>query len=273
LGKGASFETIIFEKQNGVGILKLNRPERMNAVSEKMYREIQDILAKAELDRDLRVLIITGSVLKKNDREKQAFCAGADLKDHSTGKRDYNQKREYILLAHETTYKIYNFPKPVIAAINGPARGAGAELALNCDFIFIANSATIAFPETGLGTFVGGGVTSHLPLIIGIMKAKELIYTGKVIDGKEAVAIGLALANCPVNNLLDTAKRFACGLSEKAPISLGLTKTRLQNSHLLDVKSALQYETESILSCMETEDWHEGINAFMEKRTPKYRGK
>jgi len=273
LEKGNSFETILYEEQNGIGILKLNKPERMNAVSETMYREIQDVLKKADIDKALRALIITGSVLKKNDREKQAFCAGADLKDHSAGKRDYTQRREYILLAHETTYQIYHFSKPIIAAINGPARGAGAEMAINCDFILMANTATIAFPETGLGTFVGGGVTSHLPSIIGIIKAKELIYTGKVIDGKEAAAIGLALTHCPVNDLLDTAKRLAVQLSEKAPLSLNYAKAMLQNSRLLDVKSALKYETEAILSCMETEDWHEGINAFMEKRTPNYKGK
>ena len=245
----------------------------MNAVSETMYREIQDVLKKAETDKDLRVLIITGSVLKKNEKEKQAFCAGADLKDHSAGNRNYIQRRDYILLAHETTYQIYNFPKPVIAAINGPARGAGAEMAINCDFIIIANTATIAFPETGLGTFVGGGVTSLLPSIIGLSKAKELIYTGKVIDGKTAAALGLALINCPINDLLDTALRFACQLAEKAPLSMKLAKSRLQNSRLPDVKSVLKYETEAILSCMETEDWHEGINAFIEKRTPKYKGK
>jgi enoyl-CoA hydratase len=218
-------------------------------------------------------LVITGSILKKDNREKQAFCAGADLKEHSSGKRSYIQKRQYILLAHDTTHKIYDFPKPIIAAVNGPARGAGAELALNCDFIIMADTATIAFPEVGLGTFVGGGITSHLPSIIGIVKAKELIYTGKILDGDSAVKLGLALLSVPVENLQETAHRLAIRLSEQAPISLRFAKQRLQNSRLQDVKSSLIHETDAILSCMETEDWHEGIKAFLEKRKPLYKGK
>jgi enoyl-CoA hydratase len=245
----------------------------MNAVTEEMYGEIQDVLKKVEKDEHIRVLVITGSVLKKDHREKQAFCAGADLKEHSSGKRNTMQKRKYILLAHETTHKIYDFPKPIIASVNGPARGAGAEMALNCDFIIMADTATIAFPEVGLGTFVGGGVTSHLPSTIGIMKAKDLIYTGKILDGNSAVKLGLALVSVPVENLQETSHRFAVRLSEQAPVSLRLAKKRLQNSKLQDVKSTLMHETDAILSCMETEDWHEGIKAFMEKRKPVYKGK
>lgn len=267
------FRTVIYEKDEQVGIVRLNRPERMNAVNEAMYREIQEILKEAESDNAVRVLIITGSVLKKGGVEKQAFCAGADLKEHASGKRDSAQKRTYIELAHETTRLLYEFPKPVIAVINGPARGAGVETALNCDFIFMADTATLAFSETSLGTFVGGGVTGHLPAIIGIMKAKELVYTGKVLDGKAAVAAGLALKSVHVEELFSTAVAFARDLSEKAPLSLKLAKERLQKARLLANELVLQGETEAILSCMGTEDWQEGIQAFMEKRKPIYRGR
>ena len=266
------YETIEYSKEGSIGIIRLNRPERMNAVIEEMYREIQDVLAIAKNDIAIRVLIITGSVFKKGDVEKQAFCAGADLKKHSSGDRSDSQKKEYILLAHETTRMIYEFSKPVIAALNGPARGAGSELAMNCDFIFMAEKATIAFPETGLGTFVGGGVTGHLPRIVGLMKAKELIYSGTILDGKAAVGLGLALRCFPLKNLMPETITFAKLLSDRAPVSMTYAKKRLQQSFNLDIKTVLRFEAEAILSCMETQDWLEGIHSFDEKRTPVYKG-
>ncbi len=267
------YETIQYAREKHTGILRLNRPERMNAVIEEMYLEIQDVLNLAENDANVRVLILTGSVLKRADVEKQAFCAGADLKKHDTGDRTPSQKRAYIMLAHETTRLLHEFPKPTIAVVNGPARGAGTEMALNCDFILMSEEATMAFPETGLGTFVGGGVTSHLPRMVGLIKAKELIYTGRVIDGKAALALGLVLECFPVQDLMDKAKKLAESLAEKAPFSIRLAKMRLQHSSALDLRTVLQLEAEAILTCMNTEDWHEGVHAFNEKRKPQYKGK
>jgi enoyl-CoA hydratase len=268
-----SYRTIIFSKDESVGIIKLNRPERMNAVIEEMYLEIQDVLESCMNDNSLRAIILTGTVLIKNDTEKQAFCAGADLKEHSEGKRTIDDKRNYITLAHETTKRIYEFPKPVIAAINGPARGAGVEMALNCDFLFIAEEASLAFPEIGLGTFVGGGVTQHLQRIIGISRAKELIFSGRVIGGPEAVEMGLALRCYPVSTLLEEAVEFGKNLAEKAPISISMAKKYIHESAFKALDDVLKNETDAILSCMETEDWQEGIDAFAEKRKPLYRGK
>lgn len=267
------YDTIEFLRDGSIGIIRLNRPERMNAVIEEMYLEIQDVLKLALPDAAIRCLILTGSVLKKGDIEKQTFCAGADMKRHSSGERSHSQKREYIMLAHETTRKIYEFPKPIIAAVNGPARGAGSEMALNCDFIFMAQDATMAFPETGLGTFVGGGVTYHLPRIVGLTRAKELIYSGRIIDGKTAVGMGLALRCFPVEKLLNETKSFARELSEKAPNSMQLAKKRLQDSFVLGIEKVLLLEAEAIFSCMDTEDWHEGVRSFNEKRKPIFKGR
>jgi len=267
-----SYTTILYEKTGRVAIIRLNRPERMNAVIEEMYRELQDAIGEAVRDDTVRALVLTGSVLVKDGRERQAFCAGADLKEHSAGKRDHRGKRFYIELAHETTRMIYECEKPVIAAVNGAARGAGAEMALNCDFVLMADTASIAFPETGLGTFVGGGVTAHLPAMLGTMKAKELVYTGKVLGGNEAVSMGLALASYPVARLMDEAMKLAETIAAKAPVSLAYAKKRLQDAAGHDIKTVLMLETDAILSCMDTEDWHEGIRAFEEKRTPEYRG-
>ncbi len=268
-----NFETILYEKRESVGIIRLNRPQRMNAVNETMYHEIQQVLKSSESDSAVRVLIIIGSVLKKGDTEKQAFCAGADLKEHAAGTRDKKQKREYIELAHETTRMIYEYPKPVLAAVNGPARGAGLEMALNSDFVLMAENATVAFTETALGTFVGGGVTSILPSIVGVMKAKELVYTGRVLNGAEAVEMGIALRSVPGEDLFNTAVALAEKLCENAPVSMKLAKSQLQNSKLLDIRESLGRETEAILSCMETEDWLEGIQSFAQKRKPVYKGK
>ena len=266
------YNTIKYSQDGPVGIIELDRPERMNAVVEEMYLEIQDVLGLTLSDTAIRVLVLTGSVLRKGEVEKQAFCAGADLKKHSTGERGSAQKREYIMLAHETTRRMFTFPKSIIAAVNGPARGAGAEMALSCDFIFMADDATIGFPETGLGTFVGGGVTHHLPKIIGLTKAKELIYTGRIVDGKTAVRLGLALKSVPVSKLMNEVAAFARELSEKAPLPMQLAKKRLHQSPGLDVETVLALETEAILACMDTEDWHEGIRAFNEDRKPIYKG-
>ncbi|MDY6969724.1 MAG: enoyl-CoA hydratase/isomerase family protein [Spirochaetota bacterium] len=268
-----NYNSIKFEEDDNIGIISLNRPERMNAVIEEMYLEIQDILDHLKQNDKIRCIVLTGSVLRKEGVEKQAFCAGADLKEHSSGQRSHAQKRKYIQLAHETTRMIYEFPFPVIAAVNGPARGAGAEMALSCDIIYIAENASIAFPEVGLGTFIGGGVTSILVKSIGIMRAKEMVYSGRVINGEEAVEIGLALKSLPVNRLMEEVKNYAHSLAEKAPISMKFAKKRLTGSSLLDIETVLQLETDAILTCMDTDDWHEGINSFTEKRKPVYKGR
>jgi enoyl-CoA hydratase len=267
------FSTIEVVTDGPVATIRLNRPERMNAVIEAMYLEIGEALTSLRADRQVRSLILTGSVLRQGGIEKQAFCAGADLKEHSAGTRGPEQRRAYISLAHETVRQLYEFPRPVIAAVNGPARGAGAELALACDFILMAEDATLALPEAGIGTFVGGGVTYILPRQIGLARAKELIYTGRVLDGFAAVDVGLALAAYPPSRLLDEAETLARRLADQAPISIALAKQNLQRAPDLDMASALRHEAEGILSCMESEDWGEGLRAFREKRKPKFTGK
>jgi enoyl-CoA hydratase len=268
-----NYSAIWYEVNNGILILRLNRPERMNAVNEEMYTEIAHLLQKYREDDDVRVVILTGSVRIKDGMEKQAFCAGADLKKHSTGERTHAQKRKYIEQAHEATRLLYQYPKPVIAAVNGPARGAGAELALACDFIIMSDDASIAFPETGLGTFVGGGVTMHLSRTVGLMKAKELIYTGRVLDGAAAVDLGIALSAYPMAAFMENVMEFAASVARKAPIPIAMAKKHLQRSASLDLETVLQLEADAILACMDTEDWQEGIDSFAQKRNPVYRGK
>ncbi len=268
-----NYESIEWLIEEPLATIKLNRPERMNAVIEGMYLEIQDVLQRVQKEPAIRCLILTGSVHKREGVEKQAFCAGADLKKHSTGERSRAEREAYIRLAHETIQKIYRFTKPIIAAVNGPARGAGTEMALACDLILMAEEATLALPETGLGTFVGGGVTHILPRLIGPAKAKELVYTGRVVDGKTAVEMGLALGCYPIAGLLEEARSLALEIAERAPISIAFAKKHLQSSPGLAIEIALDEEAKAILACMDSEDWHEGLRAFSEKREPRFVGR
>ncbi|HUU02943.1 MAG TPA: enoyl-CoA hydratase/isomerase family protein [Myxococcota bacterium] len=268
-----NLETVVYETDERVGVIRLNRPTRMNAVIEQMYLDLQTVLDEVAKDPDVRVAILTGTALRRDGKVKQAFCAGADLKEHAAGKRTARQQREYIMLAHETTRRLHDLGKPVIAAVNGPARGAGSELALNCDFLFMADEASLAFTETGLGTFVGGGVTRHLTLLTGMQTAKYLVYSGKVLSGREAVAAGLALRSIPIDSLLQESMSFARRLAKRAPISMAFAKNLIQAAPGRDLRTVLLAEAEAILACMNTEDWHEGIASFAEKREPVFEGK
>jgi enoyl-CoA hydratase len=145
-------------------------------------------------------------------------------------------------------------------------------MALACDFLIMAEDATFALPEAGLGSFVGGGVTYLLPRQIGLSKAKDLIYTGKIVDGRAAVELGLALACYPLSRLLEESQALALQLSDQAPVSIAKAKSYMQRAPDLNFVTALQREGEAILSCMNTRDWREGLRAFNEKRKPRFMG-
>lgn len=268
-----NYPTLLYHVRDTVGIITLNRPDRMNAVIEGMYHDISRLLADILNDDNVRTIILTGTVRIKEGVERQVFCAGADLKEHASGNRTFEQKKSYLQLAHDTCRKIFEFPKPTLAVLNGAARGAGTEMALNCDFIFMAEDATLAFPETGLGTCIGGGASKHLVDVLGLTKAKELVYTGRVIDGITAFNMGLAHQCHPIDSLMDQALSFARGLSAKAPVSMALAKRLMHDASSMDIESVLDAETHAILDCMKTEDWHEGVKAFAEHRQPIYKGK
>lgn len=266
------YETIRLVEDGPVATLTLDRPERMNAVIEEMYLEIQDALTRCAASSAVRALVLAGAPLVREGVVKPAFCAGADLKHYASGRRSAVGRRKYIELAHATTRQLAEQPQPTIAAVGGPARGAGAEMALSCDFVLMSDEATLAFPETGLGTFVGGGVTRHLPQMVGLMRAKDLILSGRVVDGAEAVHIGLALRVVSADRLLDEARAFALHLASRAPLSIRLAKQHLQAT-TPDLETALRDEARGILTCMGSEDWQEGVRAFAEKRRPVFRGR
>jgi enoyl-CoA hydratase len=248
----------------GLAEIRFNRPQRLNAVIEQLFRETLDALVDAERDRDIRVVILTG--------EGRAFCVGADLKEHAKAARSSLQKREYLMLAQEVCARIHRLRKPVIAAVNGYALGAGAEMAVNADFVLMAESAQIGFPEASLGTFIGGGLTRVLPQLVGLAKARELVLLGRRIDGREATAIGLAGATYPDASFRDEVYAFAEKLAAQAPLSVALAKEQINNGSLRDYDATLSIELEGVLACMMTRDWQEGIDAFAQKRKPVFRG-
>lgn len=256
-------ETIIYSKHRPhIAEIRFNRPQRLNAVVEQLYSEMLSALDEAERDREIRVILLTG--------EGRAFCVGADMKENGKGERTPYQRREYLRLEQAVCKRLITLPKPVVAAVNGYALGAGAELAIASDFILMAESAQFGLPESSIGAFVGGGVTYLLPRLIGMSKARELIFLGQRLSGREAAELGLATRVFPDATFMEDAYRFAGQLAEKAPISIELAKEQL-NRHW-DLDSALTSELEGMMFCTTTRDWQEGVHAFAEKRAPVFKG-
>ena len=244
--------------------ITLARPKQLNAYTTRLCEEMARAIDAYLRDDSQRVLIVTG--------EGRAFCVGADLKEHAKGERTTAQKRDYLQLAQDVCARIRGLRKPVIAAVNGYALGAGAEMALNADFVLMAQSAQIGFPEASIGTFIGGGLTRALPQLVGLVKARELVFLGDRIDGREAQAIGLATAAFPDATFRDDVYAFAQRLAAQAPLSIALAKEQFNHGSERTYEAALVAELEGVLACMKTGDWQEGIDAFAAKRKPAFRG-
>ncbi|GGX82409.1 3-hydroxybutyryl-CoA dehydratase [Litchfieldella qijiaojingensis] len=257
-------ETLLIETQGPVVEIRFNRPHRLNAVVEPLYRELLVALAAADSDPEVRAVVLTG--------EGRAFCVGADMKEHGSATRSLYQRRQYLQLGNDVCEAIYRLKKPVIAAVNGYALGAGAEMAVACDFLLMADDARIGFPETSIGTCIGGGVSKILPQLVGLNMARQLLYTGRRIDGEEAARIGLATASWKADSLMTGAHRLANELARQAPVSIAMLKRLVNLGSSTDFDAQLQQELDAVFTCSTTEDWQEGVDAFAEKRTPSFKG-
>lgn len=255
---------LLREGSGDVITLRLNRPDRLNAVNLPMYEALEAALQDVADERSVRVVVLTGS--------GRAFCVGADLKAHGEAEPSAGERRTYVETGQRVYQLIQNLTKPVIAAVNGHAIGAGLELALSCDFIVVADEGKLRLPEIGLGTFVGGGTTYTLSQRVGLAKAKELILLGRAFSGADAVEMGLANLVVPPDRVVQEALRLAEDLSKKAPISMALAKRLLNRARDMDSETAMRLEAEALLECMDTRDWREGIEAFQEKREPRFTG-
>ncbi|CEP36425.1 MULTISPECIES: enoyl-CoA hydratase/isomerase family protein [unclassified Halomonas] len=259
-----SYPTLIVTLHDRVLEIRFNRPHRLNAVVEALYTDLIDVLAFADWSPKVRAVVLTG--------EGRAFCVGADMKEHGGADRTLYQRRQYLQLGNDVCDAILRLKKPVIAAINGYALGAGAEMAVACDFILMADNAEIGFPETSIGTCVGGGVSKLLPQLVGLSQARRLLFTGEKIAGKEAKRISLALGHYPLAQLMPEALALGGRLAQQAPVSMALLKPLVNRGGHTDLESQLQQELDAVFTCSTTQDWQEGVDAFAERRVPNFKG-
>lgn len=255
---------VLFEKVENLGIITLNRPEAANSLSVKMLEELKELLDEINSRSDLYTVIFTGA-------SKRVFCAGADLKERKT-----MNDEEVVHTVKKIAYvieKIENLPMPTIAALNGFAFGGGLELALACDLRIAREEIMMGLTETSLAIIPGAGGTQRLPRLIGLGKAKELIYMAKRIDEKEAKEIGLIEAIFPKDDFLQEAIKYAKKITRNGPIALKQAKLAINKGIQVDVKTGLTIEHLCYKETIPTEDRKEGLIAFQEKRKPQYKGK
>jgi enoyl-CoA hydratase len=256
-----AFETIVLEQEGPIGILKLNRPQALNALNSRVILEMISALEQIESGVLPKVVIFTGA-------GEKAFVAGTDIVEME--RLSSFEARGFAALARKAIDKVANLDRPVIAAINGFALGGGCELALACDLRIASEKARLGQPETGLGIIPGSGGTQRLPRLVGPSRAKQLIFTGEMVDAKTALEIGLVDKVVPHELLMEEAKKMAGAIAAKPKIALALAKSAINRGLDMDLQTALGYEIECFAQCFATQDQKEGMRAFSEKRKPNY---
>ncbi|KRG14467.1 enoyl-CoA hydratase [Virgibacillus soli] len=256
-------KNITVMKENQIGIVAINRPPA-NALSQELIRELSQIFDQLAEDQDIRVILLQG--------EGKFFSAGADIKEFSAiqSAEDFSNSSQ---LGQQTFAKIESSTKPVIAVIHGAALGGGLELAMACHIRLVSNEAKLGLPELQLGLIPGFGGTIRLPHLLGPGKAAEMLFTSEPLSGIEAVQWGLANHAYPEEELFNRAKELAHKIAKKSPIALKAAIKQLQFSHSGQYYLGLEEEMKQFGVLFNTQDAQEGIQAFIEKREPKFRGK
>jgi enoyl-CoA hydratase len=260
-GKEMEFKNLLWEKKEGVGIITLNREDVRNAMKAEIRQDISDVLQVAENDPEVRVVIITGT-------GRKVFSAGGDIKAMAG-----NTMWDVLERKPDIFAQIHNLPKPAIAAINGLALGGGCEMAMACDFRVGSENARLGQPEINLGIFPGGGATQRLQRLVGIGRAKELIFTGDIIDAREAERIGLLNKVFPADELMDRTMEIAKKIAGKGPLALKMAKMAMNMGMETGLAVGLGYERLARTLVHGSEDRVEGMNAFIEKRKPQFKGR
>lgn len=255
------YETILVEQEGPIGILKLNRPQALNALNSKVISELIAALEDIEKGVMPKVVILTGA-------GEKAFVAGTDIIEMEN--LSSFEAREFANFVRQAIDKVAALNRPVIAAINGFALGGGCELAMACDIRIASERAKMGQPETGLGIIPGSGGTQRLPRLVGVSKAKQLVFTGELIDAKTALEIGLVDKVVPPDQLMEETKKIAGTIASKPRIALALAKSAINRGLDMALQDGLSYEIECFAECFATKDQKEGMRAFLEKRKPNY---
>jgi enoyl-CoA hydratase/carnithine racemase len=247
-----------------VAVITLNRPDVRNAMNTTMMGELRDCFAGYYVDPDMAAcIVLTGA--------GAGFCSGGDLKERK-GMTDAVWRRQHAIV-EQMIRAVMDCPVPIIAAVNGTAYAGGLELALACDFIYAAQSARFALTEVTLGFMPGAAGTQNLPRAIGVRRAKEMVLTGRPCTAEEALAWGMVNKVCPDDQLMTEVMAVARRIAENAPLSLRQVKKSLDKATELDRTTGYAFEIEAYNRTIVTEDRQEGINAFNEKRKPRYKGR
>ncbi len=254
------FDTIIYEKKEGIAIIKINRPHVLNAMNRQFWIDFREALSDVREDPEIRVLIITG--------EGRAFSTGADLKESKD--RTPEDYREYIEGLQEVSREIIYFEKPIIAAINGYALGSGYELALACDIRIAADDAKIGSPEAKVSSSVTGGAMRLVQDLVGPGKARELLFTAEYITGKEAERIGLVNKSVPQEKLMETAIEMAEKIRENSPFSIRVIKKGLNLAKDgISLEALMAYEVEACLATVFTKEREKRLQDFEDRKKSK----
>ncbi len=251
------------KKQNSIATITINKPEAMNALSTEVLKALASALSDIKEDKELRCAIITG----EGDR---AFVAGADIKEIDS--LNSAKAHDFAGFGQQVFLEIENLPIPVIAAVNGFALGGGLELALACDFILASEKAKFGLPECTLGLMPGFGGSVRLSRAIGPGMAKQMTFTGDMIDAKRAKEVGLVNEVHPPAELLEAAGRVAKTVTHRAPIALDAIKRTIHKTYGMEIKEAMAMEQKEFSELFESKDCKEGTQAFIEKRKPQFTG-
>jgi len=258
-----AYKNIIIEKKDSIAILKINRPKVLNALNTETVKEVTNAVEELEKDKKIKVAIITG--------EGKAFIAGADI--GAMSKMTPLEAKEFSEQGHNMLNKIENSRLPFIAAINGFALGGGCETLMACDICVAAKSAKIGQPEINLGISPGFGGTQRLPRLVGRMKAKELLLTGKNLSADEAQSIGLVNITVEDDLLMEHAEKIASQIAGKSSVQTAFIKSLVNKGVDIDLNTANALEISYFSSSFSTHDQKEGMAAFLEKRKPSFKGK
>jgi len=257
------YQTIRYEKNGNLAIAAINRPEALNALNGTVLQELSQVVAEVENDSEVRAFILTG--------EGRAFVAGADIGEQNA--LDVASARKFSQFGSSIFRRIEKLEIPTIAAVNGFCLGGGCELAMSFDIILASEKAKFGQPEVGLGITPGFSGTQRLPRRVGVAKAKELLFSGKMISAAEAEKIGLVNAVYPAEELMNATLEMVKSFTKNAPVAIKYVKASVDRGMQMDIDGGIALENELYAMCFATEDCKEGLTAFLEKRPAAFKNK